>query len=171
MGPITYCEQNVLMDAQFPKGALNYWKSDFLTALSDDAIDTAVECYARVTSPMSQIFFEHLHGKAASVPAAATAFPHRREGFNFGIFAQWADAVDTKLEVQWARESHAVMSRFCRTGRYINYQSDEGLDVVAAAYGANYARLCEVKARYDPQNVFHLNQNIAPMAGHLSTHS
>jgi FAD/FMN-containing dehydrogenase len=162
MGPLTYCEQNALLDAAYPKGALYHWKSNFLAALSDDAISTAVDCFARVASPMSQIFFEHLHGKAASVPVSATAFPHRREGFNLLVFSQWAKAAETESGLLWARETQAAMSRFYDTGRYVNYQSDEGPDVVASAYGANYARLREVKARYDPENVFHLNQNIVP---------
>ena len=162
IGPMPYCDQNAMLDAAWPKGALNYWKSNF-SALSDEAIATMVDCFARVTSPMSQIFFEHFHGKAASMPATATAFPHRHEGFNLLVFSQWAEPVGTEREVQWARETHAAMSRFYGTGRYVNYQSDEGPDVVAAAYGANYARLCDMKAKYDPQNVFHLNQNIAPM--------
>jgi len=162
MGPISYCEQNALLDAAYPKGALNYWKSSFLAALSDDAIATAVDCFARTTSPMSQIFFEHVHGKAASVPVAATAFPHRRQGFNLLVFSQWAEPADTERGLQWAQETEAAMGRFYDRGRYVNYQSDEGPDVVASAYGANYPRLRETKARYDPENVFHLNQNIIP---------
>jgi hypothetical protein len=162
MGPLTYCEQNALLDAAYPRGALYHWKSNFLASLSDDAIATAVECFAGVASPMSQIFFEHVHGKAASVPVSATAFPHRREGFNLLVFSQWAKPAETETGLRWARETQAAMSRFHGTGLYVNYQSDEGPDVVASAYGANHARLCEAKAKYDPENVFHLNQNIVP---------
>jgi FAD/FMN-containing dehydrogenase len=165
MGPIAYCDQNALLDAAYPKGALNYWKSNFLTALSDDVIATAVDCFARVPSAMSQIFFEHLHGKATSVPVAATAFPHRGVGFNLLIFSQWTERADIERGLQWGRETHAAMSRFCGQGAYVNYQSDEGPDMVASAYGPNYARLREIKARYDRENVFHLNQNIVPKGG------
>jgi FAD/FMN-containing dehydrogenase len=162
IGPLSYCDQNSLLDAAYPKGALNYWKSNFLAALSDEAIDAAVDSFARVASPMSQLFFEHVHGKAASVPVAATAFPHRGEGFNTLIISQWAEPADTERGLRWARDTDAAMGRFYKSGRYANYQSDEGADVVAAAYGPNYARLRETKSKYDPDNVFHLNLNILP---------
>lgn len=162
IGPVSYCDHNTLFDAAFPKGAHNYWKSSFLTELTDEAIRIVVDGYARVPSPMSQIFFEHVHGKAASVPAEATAFTHRRRGFNFGVFSQWAEPAGTERGKAWARETHASMERFCASGRYGNYQSEEGADVAAAVYGDNLARLRDVKRRYDPENVFHLNQNIAP---------
>jgi FAD/FMN-containing dehydrogenase len=162
VGPMSYCDLNMLFDAAYPRGAHNYWKSSFLSALSDDAIRTAVEGYARVPSPMSQIFLEHLHGKAASARGDGTAFPHRRPGFNMGVFSQWAEASQTEGGMAWARETHAAMNRFCSSARYGNYQSEEGAEVAAAVYGPNYARLQQVKRRYDPENLFHLNQNIAP---------
>jgi hypothetical protein len=157
IGPASYCDHNRTFDAAFPRGAHNYWKSSFLTELTDDAIRIAVDGYARVPSPMSRIFFEHVHGRAASVPADATAFSHRRPGFNFGVFSQWAEPAGTERG-----ETHWAMERFCATGRCGNYQSEEGADVAAAVYGANLARLKEVKRKYDPENVFHLNQNIVP---------
>ncbi len=162
MGPTSYCEQNMLLDAAFPSGALNYWTSTFVEALSDDAIATLVDRFARAASPMSQLVLEHIHGKAASVPVTATAFPHRREGFNLLVISQWSAPADTEREIQWGRGTHRRMRPFCATGRYVNYQSEVGADVVAAAYGPNYARLRDVKRRYDPTNVFRLNQNIEP---------
>ena len=122
-----------------------------------------------VNVAMSQLFFEHVHGKAASVPVAATAFPHRGEGFNTLIISQWAEAADTERGRRWASDTNAAMSRFYKPGRYMNYQSDEGPDVVAAAYGQNYARLREAKSKYDPENVFHLNLNILPMGWAVSS--
>jgi len=163
VGSTSYCDQNAMLDAAYPKGALSYWKSSFLSALDDDAIATAVDSFARAASPMSQILFEHVHGKATSVPVAATAFPHRRVGFNMLVLSQWAELADTERGLQWGRETHAAMSRFAAKASYANYQSDEGPEVVASAYGPNYPRLREIKSRYDPENVFHLNQNIVPM--------
>ncbi|HXH05552.1 MAG TPA: FAD-binding oxidoreductase [Vicinamibacterales bacterium] len=160
MGPITYCEQNMLLDAAFPKGALSYWTSSFVADLSDDAIDTVVDGFARARSPMSQIVFEHLHGRAAAVPVAATAFPHRRNGFNMLVLAQWSSPADTEREIRWVRDTRAAMAPYWDEARYGNYQSEDG--AAAAIYGPNYARLREVKAAYDPGNVFHLNQNIEP---------
>jgi FAD/FMN-containing dehydrogenase len=162
LGPMSYCDLNRLFDAAFPRGAYNYWKSSFLAELSDDAIGAAVDAYARVTSPLSEFFIEHVHGKAALVPEDATAFPHRRTGFNMGVFSQWSEAKESGRGIAWARETAASLDRFCAAGRYSNYQSEEEADAAAAIYGANLPRLREVKRRYDPDNVFHLNQNIAP---------
>jgi FAD binding domain len=94
LGPMPYCQMNSMLDDAFPRGALNYWKSSFLTALSDDAIDTMIECYARCPSPMSQLLLEHLHGAAARVSPGDTAFPHRTAGYNFLVLGQWMDPAD-----------------------------------------------------------------------------
>jgi FAD/FMN-containing dehydrogenase len=162
LGPISYCEENMLLDAAYPRGALNYWTSSFVDVLDDEAIAAVIEQFARAQSPMTQLVFEHLHGQAASVPVDATAFPHRQVGFNMLVIAQWSSAADTDREMQWARDTRRAIQPFCATGRYVNYQSEVGSDVVAAAYGPNHARLREVKRRYDPDNVFHVNQNIEP---------
>ena len=162
MGPMPYCEQNMLLDAAFPTGSLNYWTSNFIESLSDETIREVLDGFARAVSPMNQVVFEHFHGRAVSVPVTATAFPHRREGFNMLVISQWLEPADTDREIQWARDLYKAMQPFYAAGRYINYQSDVDADVVAAAYGPNYARLRAIKGRYDPDNLFHVNQNIAP---------
>src|SRR5262249_13287726 len=78
---MSYCQLNSILDAGYPKGALNYWKSSFLTQLSDAAIDTMIEWFARCPSTMGQLILEHLHGAATRVPVSATAFPHRADGY------------------------------------------------------------------------------------------
>jgi len=164
MGPMPYCEQNMLLDAAFPSGSLNYWTSNFIESLSDETIREVLDGFARAVSPMNQVVFEHFHGRAVSVPVTATAFPHRRDGFNMLVISQWLEPADTDREIQWARDLYKAMQPFYAAGRYINYQSDVDADVVAAAYGPNYARLRAIKGRYDPDNLFHVNQNIAPAA-------
>ena len=154
-----------MLDAGYPKGALNYWKSSFLTALSDAAIDALIDCYARVPSPMSRIIIEHLHGMATRVGISDTAFPHRRTGYNLLFLTQWRNPADTDRCIQWTRDSYATLKPFMAAGRYVNYlDGDEAGDPVAEAYGPNYGRLRQLKTRYDPANFFHLNQNIRPMA-------
>ena len=91
-----YCQLNSMLDANYPKGALNYWKSSFLTELSDDAIDTMIDCFARCPTPMGQLLLEHIHGAATRVGVGDTAFPHRREGYNFLVLAQWMEPADTE---------------------------------------------------------------------------
>jgi len=152
-----------LLDGGYPKGALNYWKSGFLTTLNDAAIDTMVAAYDRCPSPMSQILLEHFHGAATRVGLTDTAFPLRSPGFNFLVLGQWADPEQTAQCIAWAKQTYAEMKPFMGSARYVNYLADdEAGDPVATAYGPNYRRLQRVKAQYDPNNFFRLNQNIRP---------
>jgi hypothetical protein len=163
MGPIPYCDQNGLLDAAMPRGAFNYWKSQFLTDLTDDAIRALVEAYVSVPSPMCQIVIEHFHGAASRVPVEATACAMRTTGFNVVLVAQWADrSLDARCTT-WCRDTYATLKPYLRALRYVNYLSaDEADDSIASVYGPNYARLRELKRRYDPDNFFHINVNIAP---------
>jgi FAD/FMN-containing dehydrogenase len=163
MGPISYCAQNALLDASLPKGALNYWKAHFLTDLSDDCIDTILDRFAACPSPMSQIVIEHFHGAASRVPMDQTACAMRITGFNIVIISQWMDAIDNERHITWARETYSALEPYLGATRYVNYMgTDEAGDPAAVAYGPNYARLRELKAKYDPDNAFHINVNIAP---------
>jgi len=165
IGPMPYCQLNAMLDAAYPKGALNYWKSSFLARLSDDAIDTMIECFARCPTPMGQMLLEHFHGAATRVGVGDTAFPHRAEGYNLLVLSEWMDPANTDRCIAWARETYAAMQPFMASGRYVNYlDDDETGDPVAAAYGPNYRRLQELKTKYDPNNFFHMNQNIRPMS-------
>ncbi len=164
ISPMPYCQLNGMLDAGYPKGALNYWKSSFLAQLSDDAIDTMIECFARCPTPMGQLFLEHFHGAATRVGVGDTAFPHRQDGYNFLVLCQWMEPANTDRCIAWARETYAQMEPFFAGGRYVNYLGDdEPGDPTAAAYGPNYRRLQDVKTKYDPSNFFHLNQNIRPV--------
>jgi len=161
--PIPYTVMNTLLDAANPRGALNYWKTSFLDELSDEAIDAAIEEFRSSPSMMDALLFEHFHGAATRVGETETAFPHRRTGYNFLAAAQWLDATETSKNVEWARGAYAGMQPYMAKGGYVNYLGEgEARDVVAAAFGANYPRLQAVKQKYDPENVFHLNQNIVP---------
>ena len=164
MGPIPYCAQNGLLDAAFPKGALNYWKAQFLKDLTDDAIRTLVECAAAAPSPMSQVVLEHFHGKASRIGVSETACSMRLSGYNVVIASQWMDPADTGRGTKWCRDTYAALQPHFGTTRYVNYLADDETDnpAIAAAYGPNYARLRELKAKFDPDNVFRTNVNIAP---------
>lgn len=164
IGPMTYCQLNAMLDADYPKGALNYWKSSFLAQLSDVAIDTMIECFARCPSPLSELALEHIHGAVTRVGVGDTAFPHRAAGYNFLVLAQWMDPADTDRCIAWARDTYAAMRPFLASGRYVNYldHDDDAGDQVAHAYGPNYRRLQKLKATYDPSNLFHMNQNVRP---------
>lgn len=164
LGPIEYSEMNTLMDEAYPRGALNYWKSSFLEALSDDAIDSVIETFSGCRWPMSAILLEHFHGAATRPAATDTAFPHREEGYNLAVLAEWTDPAETEAVTAWARLSFDALGPYFASRRYVNYlDDDEPKDAVVQAYGPNYARLQTLKTVYDPTNFFHLNQNVRPI--------
>ena len=163
LAPMPYCQLNGMLDAGYPKGAFNYWKSSFLAQLSNDAIDIIVESFARCPTPMCQMLIEYLHGAATRVGVSDTAFPVRAEGYNFLVLGQWTDRAISDRCIAWTRQTYADMAPFFATARYVNYLDEDDLgDPVAAAYGPNYRRLQQLKAKYDPENFFHMNQNIRP---------
>jgi FAD/FMN-containing dehydrogenase len=158
-----YPQMNTLLDAGYPEGSLNYWLSSFTQGLSDQLIDTAVERFASVPSAMNAILFEHFHGAVTRIATTETAVPHREPGWNLLIPSVWTDAADTDTNIRWTRETFDALRPGFATGRWLNYLGDDQADdAIHAAYGPNYQRLREIKRRYDPENVFHLNHNIAP---------
>jgi len=163
VGPMPYPVMNTLLDAGFPAGSLNYWLSSFTRGLPDELIDVAIERFATVPSAMTGILLEHFHGAVTRVGVTETAVPHRDEGWNLLIPSVWTDTADSEANIAWSRETFAAMRPHFGTGRWLNYLGDDQAeDAIRAAYGPNYDRLREVKRRYDPDNVFHLNHNIAP---------
>ena len=162
IGPQSYVDRNRQLDGDFPAGALNYWKSAFFNDLSDAAAQVLTERFAQCPSPMTACVLEHMGGAASRVASAATAYPHREPGHNLLILSQWADPADTEPNIAWTRETFEALKPHMADRRYVNYLSADDAGYTREAYGSNYERLVEVKRRYDPQNVFHLNQNIDP---------
>lgn len=162
MGPIPYCNLNSLLDPSFPKGALNYWKAQFLADLTDEAIDVLIARAAAAPTPQCQLLLEHFHGAATRVPVGATACALRTPGFNAVIVAQWLDPGDTDRCVEWARGTYQSLAPYLGSMRYTNYLAHDEADAGRGAYGDNYERLRDVKRAYDPDNVFHINVNIPP---------
>jgi FAD/FMN-containing dehydrogenase len=163
IGPMPYPVMNTLLDDGYPKGALNYWKSSFLASFDDDMIDTVVEQFTSTPSPMNAVLIEHVHGEVTRIPVESAAVGQRREGYNVLIPSVWTDPADTEGNVAWTRAAFAALEPYFRKGRWLNYfDDDEPTSAIREAYGPNYERLVDVKQRYDPENVFHLNQNIDP---------
>jgi FAD/FMN-containing dehydrogenase len=163
VGRMPYQVMNTLLDDGFPAGALNYWLSSFAQTFSDGLIDQMVERFASVPSPMSAIIMEHFHGAVTRVGVTDTAVPHRQEGWNIFIPSVWTDPAATDENVAWTRDTHRAFGPHLEERRWLNYLGDDqGGDAVQAAYGPNYERLVELKRRYDPDNVFRHNHNIAP---------
>lgn len=163
IGSISYENLNSMLDAANPRGALNYWKSNFLRELSNEAIDTLIEQFSRCPSQMSGLFLERFHGAATRVEPTATAFAHRSPGYNLAIVSQWTNQEDSDANIKWAREVYDAMEPYYTSGVYVNYLDDDDTSShIQSAYGQNFERLQAVKDLYDPENIFHLNQNVAP---------
>ena len=115
---------------------------------------------------MTVLLVEDLHGQVTRVPVGATAVPHRKQGFNLLIPSVWMEHREADANIAWTRGIFENLQPFFADGRYVNYLDDDeaelGSDPVRAAYGPNYERLVEVKTKYDPENLFHLNFNIPP---------
>ncbi len=143
-------------------GARNYWKSHNFTTLKDGLFDVVIEYIGKLPSPQTEIFFGAI-GCATTLPAPdSTAYAHRDARFVMNVHCRWEYPVDDKRCIAWARDYFKASAPFASGGVYVNFlTADEG-DRVRSAYGSNYDRLAQVKRKYDPNNLFRMNQNIAP---------
>jgi len=164
---IPYTSAQKLIDGFYPPGLQNYWKSNFLKEISDEAIDTMVAYCVRRPSPMCHGLIEHQLGGAVNrVDREATAFNHRDVQYSFMSIGECTTSAEAPDCVRWAREFWTAMQPYSSGAVYVNYlgqEADEGADRIKAAYGAEkYRRLVALKNKYDPTNLFRLNQNIKP---------
>lgn len=165
VGPMPYATLQSMFDAGHPSGLHNYWKSNYLNELSDEAIDIAVAHAARMESPLSNFSFEHLGGAISRTGEHETAFGHRQVMFDFAILAKWAEPQESDEHISWARDFWQAMEPSASAAVYVNNLGEEGEDRVRAAYTPErYERLVALKDKYDPDNLFRLNQNIRPGA-------
>ena len=164
IGPIPYTAAQQLIDGFYPFGLQNYWKSCFLKKISDEAIDTMVTYCAKRPTPMCHGIIEHqLGGAVRRVDRDATAFGQRDAEYSFMSLGVCTEAADTDKCIRWAREFWDAMQPWSTGVAYVNYLGDEGPGRIEAAYGPEkYARLVALKNKYDPTNLFRLNQNIKP---------
>jgi hypothetical protein len=163
--PIPYTMLQGLFDATSPRGIHAYWKSEYLDDLDDVAIDVlASQAAARSDlSPLTTIQIHHLEGAVRHPPPGGSAFSHRSPRFVLNIVGNCAADEPREPQIQWARETWDAIRIHTTGDPYLNFLGDEGADRVRAAYGAEtFARLVALKNRYDPTNVFRLNQNISP---------
>ena len=161
IGPKPYAQFQTIYDAGVPHGHYRYWKSDYLTGLSDEVIDTVFAHASHISSPLTTVLIFQLSGAVARVAEGATAAAHRDAAYVLNIATSWDDLHNTDKHVQWTRDFWAALPQQAKRGVYVNFLSaDEGEGRVRVAYGANYKRLVALKNSYDPTNLFHLNQNI-----------
>jgi len=163
MGPMPYTAIQSLLDPLWTAGAQNYFTGAFLSGLTDETIDTLLARHACGRAPVRELHLHHCGGAMARVPAAATAFAHRNAAYVLNIIARSPDREGFPEHVGWARATHQAVDPWTTGGAYVNFTSESGADKVQASYPPDtYARLVTVKDRYDPTNLFQLNQNIRP---------
>jgi FAD/FMN-containing dehydrogenase len=165
IAPTSYAQLNTLFDAAVPYGGVQrYWKSSFLKELGDDLIEVFIERSAKFLSPMSMVLFFHMHGAATRADPNGTAFGLRDDQWDYDVISQWNDPVEAPDHIQWTRNFWNAVEPFATGEVYVNHlDAEEGTTRIRAAYGRNYDRLVALKNRYDPTNLFRLNQNIKPL--------
>ncbi len=161
-GPIPWPVLQSLFDAVYPPGLQWYWKADFFTDLSDKAIDLHTKYGVQLPTMHSTMHLYPINGAAHRASASDTAFSFRDANFAEVIVAVDPDPANNARMIQWARDYWMALHPYSAGGGYINMMMDEGTDNVKAAYRDNYTRLAQIKAAYDPGNLFHVNQNITP---------
>jgi FAD/FMN-containing dehydrogenase len=163
VGPMPYPSLNSAFDALYPAGHLqHYWKTNFVTELTDEAIEAHLEHGPKVPVVNSTVHIYPINGACNRVEPHATAFAYRDATFAAVIAGMWPDPADNEANVKWVQDYYAAIAPLSEEGGYVNFMADDDQDRVRANYKGNYDRLVEVKRKYDPDNLFHLNQNITP---------
>ena len=160
VGPAPYANWQQAFDPLLTAGARNYWKSHNFTELSDGIFNTMIEYAGKLPSPHCEVILACISGAANRVAPDATAYRHRDAKFIMNVHGRWESPADDQKCIAWSRELFKAASPFASAGAYVNFMTEEEGDRVAAVYGANYQRLSEIKRKYDPNNLFHFNQNI-----------
>jgi len=160
VGPMPFTQWQQAFDPLLTPGARNYWKSHNFTEMSDDAFDVMIEYAGKLPSPECEIFLGQLAGVANEVPASATAYSARDARFVINVHGRWREAAQDEKCIAWSRAFFNAAEPYASSGAYVNFMTAEETERVAAAYGPNFARLLEIKQLYDPDNIFHHNQNI-----------
>ena len=159
---VPFLFMQTVTDDLFAHGLRTYIKAGFAAGLPDALIDALLDRAALLESPISQVELLALGGAISQVSPEATAFPFRNARWLINIPATWRDAADDQREIGWARATYAAIRPHLSEGSYVNFMGDDEDDTAAAAYGRTIERLQQVKAIYDPENTFRLNQNIKP---------
>ena len=163
VGPMPYPALNSAFDALLPPGLQHYWKADFVKELTDDAITAHVEHGSQVPVVNSTVHLYPIDGAVQRVRPDETAFAYRDVSFACVIAGMWPDPADNAANTKWVRDYWSAIHPYSGTdGGYVNFMGTDDQGRVEANYGANYERLSKIKATYDPDNLFHLNQNIKP---------
>jgi FAD/FMN-containing dehydrogenase len=162
VSPHPFAAWQAAFDPLLTPGARNYWKSHDFADLPDAAINVILDAVRQLPSPECEVFIAHVGGAMARVAANATAWPNRDAHFIMNVHTRWRDKAQDQGCIAWARHLFEAAAPFASGSVYVNFMPDDEKDRVEKAYGTNYRRLAEIKRRYDPSNLFRMNQNIRP---------
>jgi FAD/FMN-containing dehydrogenase len=162
LGVQPYVAWQQAFDPLLTPGTRNYWKSHNFSTLQDGLFDAAIEYVKTLPSPQCEIFFGAIGGATLGPSPDAAAYAHRDAKFVMNVHGRWDDAGDDRRCIGWSRDFFNASAPFASGGVYVNFLTAEETDRVRSAYGANYDRLAKIKRQYDPDNLFRVNQNIAP---------
>ena len=162
ISPHRFTDWEAAFDPLLTPGARNYWKSHDFADLPDDAIKVIVEAVHALPSPECELFIANVGGAVARIPAEATPWPNRDAHFIMNVHTRWRDKAQDGTCIAWTRQLFDATAPFASGSVYVNFMPDDEKDRVENAYGKNYRRLADIKRRYDPENLFRMNQNIRP---------
>jgi FAD binding domain/Berberine and berberine like len=162
-GPMPYTALQGMLDAGAPRGLRNYFRGGYVSDLSDEVIDVALDHGARMPSPMSALHVHQMGGAVARVGRDATAFSGRQAGYTYNVVSTWMDPSEDAMHIAANRACSSALAPLSEAGAYVNFLSDTDGDGASAAYGDTlYRRLARLKREYDPNNLFNRNQNVLP---------
>ena len=150
-------------DPLLTTGARNYWKSHDFETLPDGALDAIIQAVRTLPGPECEVFIAQIGGAMSRVAPDATAYPQRAAHFVMNVHTRWRENKDDNACVKWARDLFRAAEPFAMGSAYVNFMPEDETDRVEKIYGMNYSRLAKVKGRYDPHNMFRMNQNIRPL--------
>ena len=164
VGPTPFVGWQKAFDPLLTPGARNYWKSHDFMKLSDEAIDIVLSAVSNLPGPECEIFIAHVGGAAGRIAKSATAFPQRKSHFVMNVHTRWREASMDQAFISWARKLFDAAAPHAAGTAYVNFMPGDEVDRVEQVYGPNYRRLAKAKRRFDPSNLFRMNQNIQPSA-------
>ena len=162
VGVQPYVAWQKAFDPLLTTGARNYWKSHNFSTLQDGLLDAVIEYVGKLPSPQCEIFFGAIGGATTRPAPDSAAYAHRDAQYVMNVHGRWDDPADDKRCIAWSRDYFNASAPFASGGVYVNFLTADETDRVGAAYGPSYNRLAQVKRKYDPGNLFRMNQNIKP---------
>jgi FAD/FMN-containing dehydrogenase len=162
VGPMPYPALNAAFDPLYPPGLQHYWKANFVKELTDDAIEAHLAHGPKVPVVSSTVHIYSINGACHRVAPDDTAFAYRDATFATVIAGMWPDPAANEANIKWVRDYYDATAPLSEEGGYINFMAEDDQSRIKANYKGNYDRLVDVKRKYDPDNLFHLNQNIKP---------